>query len=169
MKRLAAVVTLIAVATASAGAVKTFHSPKFTITFTYPSTFTLTSNVKFGSSAGSGAVANAAVALDRTDTIALSRYDLNMAVTKQNEASLKVELDKLLSQNAGRTLHGRYATYGGLLAVAYPAYVLAGQQNHITFVFDGRFDYEINCGSTLAHRAEVEAACRTVLASVRRA
>src|SRR6476661_3956764 len=67
-----------------------FRQSGFDITFDYPKDLIETTQLKFGTRAGSDA-ARAAVGIDRDNMILVSRYDLRRPVTTANVRAVKPE------------------------------------------------------------------------------
>lgn len=169
--RLAALSLVLIAATAGCGGgegdgTETFDRDGFGFTFEYPSSFDESADVSFASGAGDvTAEEDVAIALDESNGIILSRYELNIEVTAQNAGEVKGELDGVMSQLAGRELSGERVEVGG-----FPGYEYAFDldeppdgRSRFLILFDGRTEYAINCQSTPAQRAEVDAACQQAL------
>jgi hypothetical protein len=82
-----------------------FRQSGFDITFDYPKDLIQTTQLKFGTRAGSADAARAAVGIDRDNMILVSRYDLRRPVTTANVGAVKPEVDGVIRQLAGS--HGR--------------------------------------------------------------
>jgi hypothetical protein len=154
----------------SASETKTFDERAFGITFEYPGNFDVAEDVSFGSQSGSGAEENRAVALDGDNMIIVSKFALNVAVTRTNVMEIKPEVDRVFRQIAGRQVSGRPITVGGLPGFEYTfatSNPKAGK-SRISILFDRKTEYEINCQSTPEKRTEVERACARALDTLRR-
>ena len=163
-------IALLGSTAASAGGEKTFDVDGIGITFKYPSSFEAIKKITFQKSAGSSAAARGAVALDSVDLIIVSRYNLRLAITAQNLQRFKGEVDSVIGSLAGKAVSGRRVSYGGLPGYEYrisltkPTHVVSRME----VLFDRATEYLINCQSTAAKRASLEAGCRLALATVRR-
>lgn len=153
------------VAGCGGGGDKSFDEQGIGITFKYPSKFKETTNVKFGQSAGAPAAARAAVMLNPNNIITVSRYDLNVAITKDNLTKYKGEVDNVIGQLAGKPVSGRQVEYGGLPGYEYAIQLQkpANGLSRLAVLFDQATEYLINCQSAPAKRDMVEDACRKAL------
>src|SRR5206468_7133607 len=66
-----------------------FQQSGFDITFDYPKDLIQTTQLKFGTRAGSADAARAAVGIDRDNMILVSRYNLHRPVTTANVGAVK--------------------------------------------------------------------------------
>jgi hypothetical protein len=164
------VLALLCSTAASADSDKTFDMDGIGITFTYPSSFKPIKKLTFARTAGSSAVARGAVALDSVNLIIVSRYNLRIAITAQNVQRFKHEVDSVIGKLAGKTVSGRRVTYGGLPGYEYRISLTRPTRvvSRIAVLFAGATEYLINCQSTAARRAELEAGCRKALSTLRR-
>lgn len=152
---------------------KTFSDDRFSLTFTYPGEMKKGEVNKVEESAGGGkAVARAAVGLDSDNAILLTKYDLNVAVTAANLPDVLPELDGVVSRLAGAPVSGEVTEVGGLPAAQYDVVALdepAEGESRLVYLFDQAVEYQVNCQSTPAKRAELNAACDQALATMRKA
>ena len=144
---------------------KSFVEGGIGITFKYPPTFKETSDVSFGQSAGAPAAARGAVTLDPDNVITVSRYDLKVAIAKNNLAKYKGEVDTVIGQLAGKPVSGREVEYGGLPGYEYAIKLgkPANGLSRMAVLFDQATEYLINCQSTPPKRDTVDEACRKAL------
>ena len=165
---LAALVLGIGVAGCGGGGEKTFDVEEIGVTFHHPAKFKPLTNVTFGQTAGAKPAARAGVALDRVNAIIVSRYDLRIAIEKGTLARYKGEVDRVISQLAGKSVGGREVEYGGLPGYEYVIALKdpADGQSRLAVLFDQATEYLINCQSTPEKRDAVESACRTALDSL---
>jgi hypothetical protein len=173
MRRTALLLGVVALAVGAAGCGggdKSFDADGIGITFKYPSGFRSIKNVSFGQSAGASAAAQAGVSIDSVNAIIVSRYDLKVAITKNNVARVKREVDSVISKLAGKRADGREVEYGGLPGYEY-AVSLTKPANGLTrlvVLFDQATEYLLNCQSTPPKRSKVEDACRQALDTLSR-
>ena len=144
---------------------KTFDADGIGVTFTYPSGFKPIKNISFGQSAGADAAARAGVSIDSVNAIIVSRYDLKVAITKDNLAAVKGEADNVISQLAGKRVSGREVDYGGLPGYEYAISLTkpANGLSRLVVLFDRATEYLLNCQSTPPKRNKIEDACRKAL------
>lgn len=147
------------------GGDKSFDQDGIGITFKYPSRFKETRDVSFGQSAGAPAAARGAVTLDTDNVITVSRYDLKLAIAKNNLAKFKSEVDNVIGQLAGKPVSGREVEYGGLPGYEYAIELgkPASGLSRMAVLFDRATEYLINCQSTPPKRDTVDEACRKAL------
>ena len=175
MGRKAALVVVAALALAAASACgggddgpKTFSDDAFGITFEYPGDFERANEITVSAQAGGSAKAREGVGLDEHNLLILTRFDLRIAVTEANLERVKEELDDVVSQAADRRVSGTRTEAGGLPGYEYAFPISEPVEGETRFValFDGRTEYTLNCQSTDAKRAEIEAACDMALATL---
>jgi hypothetical protein len=144
---------------------KAFDADGIGITFTYPSEFKPIERISFAQSAGADPAARGGVSVDAVNAIIVSRYDLRVAITNQNLARFKGEVDKVISQLAGKQVTGRKVEFGGFPGYEYSISVTkpANGLSRLLVLFDQATEYLINCQSTPEKRDTVEAACQTAL------
>jgi len=147
------------------GGDKTFDADQIGVTFKYSSKFHPIRNVSFQQSAGSQASARGGVALDDVDAIIVSRYDLKRTITAANLARYKGEVDRVISQLAGKPESGARVQYGGLPGYEYVISIKSppNGRSRMAVLFDQATEYLINCQSTPAKRDEIESGCRKAL------
>jgi hypothetical protein len=139
------------------------------ITFSIPGGFNIAHDVSVSKSSGANAVDQAAVSIDQDNLVIVQRYNLNTAITAENLAKFKGEVDKVIGQLAGKPVSGREVEHGGLPGYEYVIDLAqpAQGQSRLAVLFDGKVEYLVNCQSTPDQRDKVENGCRTVLDSIR--
>jgi hypothetical protein len=151
---------------------KTFSDDRFSVTFTYPDELKEGEVEKVEESAGAGKpVARAALGMDSDNLILLTKYELNVAVTSANLPDVMPELDGVVGQLAGSPVSGEVTEVGGLPAARYDVVALDEPprgESRLLYVFDQTVEYQVNCQSTPEKRAELNAACDQVLATLRK-
>ena len=138
-----------------------FHNDAYPFTFEYPNTFSVNDNVTLNQNLGTKTENNLALVLDDTNGIILQTAPLNVAVTKANLDAAKREFDALVGK-ADPSASGRPTEVGGFPALEYTPIAISSipdGQSQITFLFQGRNEYVINCQSTPDHRSQMDAAC----------
>jgi hypothetical protein len=147
------------------GDTETFDDPEFDVTFEYPADFEVLDEITFNRSAGNTAGATAGVGLDESNLLALQRFDLNIAVTKDNLEEVRPEADELFSGLAGEKVEGKEVEVGSLPALEYEITLTepANAETRATAIFDRQTEYLLNCQSTPEQREAIEAACDTAL------
>jgi hypothetical protein len=147
------------------GGDETFDVDGIGITFEYSPKFRPIEDIRFGQTAGAKAAAEAGVSLDKANAIIVSRYDLNVAIDKDNLPTFKREVDNVISRLAGRPVSGREVEYGGLPGYEYVIDVENPPQgqSRIAVLFDQATEYLLNCQSTPSDRDAIEAGCRKAL------
>jgi hypothetical protein len=152
------------------GGDQTFDADGIGVTFTYPSGFKPITNISFGQSAGADAAARAGVSVDSVNAIIVSRYDLKVAIDKDNLAKFKHEVDDVIGKLAGKPVSGREVEYGGFPGYEYTISLAkpANGQSRLVVLFDQTTEYLVNCQSTPDKRDKVEGACRKALDTLER-
>jgi hypothetical protein len=156
-----ALVALVLAAGCGSDDPETFDEEGFAITFEYPGDFERTTDVDTERGVGT-AEATVALAKSEDNAIFVQRYGLERAVTPEDAAAVKEELDGVLSRLAGREISGRRIEVGGPLAFRYEVERLREPEDGrstIVAVFDGDKEYFINCQSVPDGREELEEAC----------
>jgi hypothetical protein len=171
VRTLVATLTALAVAGAALAAPtasRTFAEKGFEITFKYPDSFHLAKSVTLDKKAGASAVARRAVALDRDNALIVSRFALRIAITRANIDRVRQEVDRVFGKLAGRRLHGKRVTFGGLpgyeyrIALTKPAHAAS----RLDVMFLRKSEYLLNCQWTARHRADVARACSLMLSTL---
>ena len=147
-----------------------FRQSGFDITFDYPKDLIQTTQLEFGTRAGSDA-ARAAVGIDRDNMILVSRYDLRRPVTTANVGAVKPEVDGVIRQLAGSPMAGARIDVGGLPGYRYrvPLPAPVGGVSRVYVLFDRKVEYFLNCQSTPESRDRLDRACDRALDTLRRA
>jgi hypothetical protein len=156
---------VLAVSGCGGGGEKTFDNAGIGVTFKYSSSFHPIEHISFGQKAGADAKARAGVALDKVNAIIVSRYDLKVTITKDTIGKYKGEIDKVISDLAGRQVSGRQVEYGALPGYEYVISLKTppSGQSRMAVLFDQATEYLINCQSTPADRDKIEEGCRKAL------
>jgi hypothetical protein len=165
-----AALVLCTAACGGGGGGQTFDADGIGVTFTYPSGFKPIKNISFGQSAGADAAARAGVSVDSVNAIIVSRYDLKVAIDKDNLAKFKREVDDVIGKLAGKPVSGREVEYGGFPGYEYAISLTkpANGVSRLVVLFDQATEYLINCQSTPDKRDKVEEACRKALDTLER-
>ena len=147
-----------------------FRQSGFDITFDYPKDLIQTTELKFGTRAGSADAGRAAVGIDRDNMILVSRYDLRRPVTTANVGTVKPEVDGVIQQLAGTPMDGARIDVGGLPGYRYrvPLPAPAGGVSRLYVLFDQKVEYFLNCQSTPESRDRLDQACDRALDTLRR-
>jgi hypothetical protein len=76
--------------------------------------------------------------------------------------------DDLVSRLAGARASGTKVEAAGRPALEYniPVRGLATGQSRYIVIYDGETEYNLNCESTVDHRAEIASACQTALSTL---
>ncbi len=150
-----------------------FTDPRFGFNFRYPKEWG-SGDFKYDAdlTAGARPAASMAVGLDPDNSVLMTRYNLSTPVTATELSDQLVELNGVITQFAGRPYVGQTTEIGGLPAVRYPPFALqndaAKRSSRVVFLFDGTAEYELNCQSTPAARAQMDQGCDQMLATLRR-
>jgi hypothetical protein len=147
----------------------TFENDAYPFTFEYPSSFQLSEKVTLNQNLGGATENNLALALDSQNGIILQKAHLNVAVTKANLDAAKREFDALVGK-ADPSASGEPTEVATFPALEYrPIAVnsIPDGESVITFLFQGRDEFVINCQSTPDHRSEIDAACDQALSTLR--
>jgi hypothetical protein len=143
-----------------------FEQRGFEITFHYPAELKQ-SKLLLGSSVGTES-GRAGFGIDKDNVIMVSRYDLRRPVTADGLAGVKLEVDGVITQLAGREVPGRRVLYGGLPGYAYrvPLGSPQGAVSRLFVLFDNAVEYFFNCQSTPESRYEIDQACDEALTTI---
>lgn len=156
------------------GSSKTLARDGFGISFEYPGNLRLVDRVSFAASTGptEGTIG---LVLDRHNGITVTRAKRNLEVSHSNLDSVRQEIDEDVSFVADPRPRGQATTVAGLPALRYPPFRLLSAiegpddaTNRVTVVFDRQIQYALNCHSTPARRAEINAACDVALDTIKR-
>lgn len=161
---------VLAAAGCGGGGTKTYEESGLNIAFAYPAGWGIVHNVRFSATAGAQAADRGGVGLDKDNAIIVSRFNLKIAVTKENLAGVKGEVDKVIGALADKRVSGREVEYGGLPGYEYAIAVRQPPRgiSRLVVLFDGAVEYLINCQSTPEKRDKVEDACRKALETLQR-
>lgn len=147
-----------------------FHDPKFGVSFHYPVAFRPAKLIKPLPKKLGAPIANAVLLLDRPDVLILQRYQLKINIPRHPlDPALLAQVDRRVASFAKQPTPGASVLVAGLPGARYDDVQFVNPPNvraRLVFFFDGRTEYELNCRSTLAHRAQVNSACDEVIASM---
>ncbi len=150
---------------------KVFADDGFGITFRYPGVLEPGTLTEMDVSGGGEPTARAVLRLDEDNGILLSRYDLDVSVTKDNLQEVRPELDQLMSQLSPEPGVAKVVELGTLPGVQYDNVKLenpANGKSQLVFLFDQRTEYLLNCQSTPPERAAIDGACERALATLQK-
>ncbi|MBO0872864.1 MAG: hypothetical protein J2P19_05680 [Pseudonocardia sp.] len=147
-----------------------FDRPEFDLVFDYPAQMTVRTNDPhahwaYGRTPGDTSIA---VALDQWNIISVDRHNLDTPVGDANLSKAIPATDDLLSRLAGTRVTGTEVEAAGLPALEYniPILGLATGQSRYIVIYYGETEYNLNCESTIDHRAEIASACQTALSTL---
>jgi hypothetical protein len=148
-----------------------FKRRGFGITFTYPAYLWDSPELDFGGTAGAADTARAGIGINKANVILVNRYDLRRAVTQENLAGVKWEVDGVIKSLAGRPVPGKRVEYGGLPGYAYlvPLTEPSDGVSRVFVLFDRKVEYFFNCQSTPETRDQLDGACDQALKTLQRA
>jgi hypothetical protein len=168
-----ALTALAAIALAGCGGdgsgTATFDVDGFAIVFEHPIDLREIEDVPFASAAGSDSTATEARGLDERNLILVSRYDLDMSVTRAKLSAVKAELDEVVSRATGQDLSGTRIEIGGLPGYEYDFDLdsVPPVTSRLLVLFHHDAEYTLNCQWTAERRRDIEAACRQAVATLR--
>ncbi len=145
-----------------------FDRPDYAVRFDYPRHLQMRTDVGYDETAGASPDALVALMLDDDNAIMVERRELRYAVTDANLNRVRLESDQVVSQLAGTVVHGTEVEVAGLPGLEYMISLASPPPIRSRYVsmFDGATEYTLNCQSTERHRPEMDAACRTALATL---
>jgi len=150
---------------------KTFESDAYPFTFEYPASFDVSDDVGVSQNLGGSTEDTTAVAIDDSNGIILQRATLNATVTEGNLGAAKRQFDALIHRvdpgASGKP--GRIAGFPSLTYAAFALKSVPDGESQVTFLFDGRDEYVINCQSTPQERETIQAACDQALSTLKAA
>lgn len=148
-----------------------FDRPEFDLVFDYPGQMTLHTDVPHAHWANGRKPADTVIAveLDEWNVISIDRHSLGSPVGEANLGKVIPGTDDMVSQLAGARVRGAEVEAAGLPALEYniPIRGLATGQSRYLVIYYGETEYNLNCESTVDHRAEIASACQTALSSLR--
>ncbi len=138
------------------------------LTFTYPKKLKRDDSPKSNLETGSPKAA-VALGLDDVNAVVVSRYDIGVAIDRGNLAQVRSELDGIVKRLFRGRARGTRVKRGGLPGFEYrvPIAKPVKARSVLTFLFDGRREYELNCQSTPEHRQELLRACDQILQTLK--
>ncbi|MGI8593418.1 MAG: hypothetical protein ACR2ML_03460 [Solirubrobacteraceae bacterium] len=138
------------------------------LTFTYPKKLKRDDSPEFSVGEGSPKAA-VALGLDDVNAVIISRYDIGVAIDRDNLAQARSELDGSVKRLFRGRARGTRVKRGGLPGFEYrvPIAKPVKARSVLTFLFDGRREYELNCQSTPEHRQELLRACDQILQTLK--
>ena len=143
----------------------TFDESELPFTFEYPAGFGIAENVSIDQQLGATADAQGGVGIDEDNAIIAQLFTLNIEIDDSNLDLARREIERLIGGvDESATL--RDSSVAGLPAltaeeVAVPE--LENATSRLTFIFNGKQEYLINCQSTPDYRDEVDEACDQAL------
>jgi hypothetical protein len=166
---LGALVLAVGAAGCFGGGSSRYEESGLDITFKVPGGFHIAHDIQVARTAGAQPADQAAVAIDTDNLIIVSRYNLSISVTASNLATVKGEVDKVVSSLARKKVSGNQVEYGGFPGYEYviPVTNPPHAQSRMAVLFDQRVEYLVNCQSTITQRDKVAQGCRTVLDSLK--
>ena len=104
----------------------------------------------------------------RDNAILVQRFGLRREVNESNLGLAKAELERLLAEST-RTFgwpRPQVAGFPALTAEDVDVPTIPGGPSDLAVLFDGAEEYLLNCQSAEDHRAEIDAACEEMIASI---
>ena len=149
-----------------------FDRPEYDLVFDYPEQMTLRTDLPHAHWAGGRAPGDTTVAveLDQWNLISIDRHNVATPVGDANLGKAIPETDDMVSRFAGGHVSGTEVEAAGLPALEYNISLrgLATGQSRYIVIYYGETEYNLNCESTVDHRAEIASACQTALSTLRR-
>ncbi|MGI8593420.1 MAG: hypothetical protein ACR2ML_03470 [Solirubrobacteraceae bacterium] len=139
------------------------------MTFTYPGNLKRPESSEFSVKEGSESKADVVLAIDEKNAVVVSRYDIGVAIDRGNLAQVRPELDGIVKRLTRKRARGTRVKRGGLPGFEYrvPIVKPVKARSVLTFLFDGRREYEFNCQYTSEHEEELLRACDQVLKTLK--
>lgn len=145
-----------------------FDRPGYALTFDYPSRLQPRTDVSYSRTANGSPNDMVAFVLDANNAIVVDRRVLDGSVTDANLDHVEPKADSAASEVAGTAVHGTEVEVAGLPGLEYRISINSVPPNQSRYViaFDGATEYTLDCQSTADHRAEIDAACQTAVATL---
>lgn len=149
---------------------KTFSTPTYPFSFSYPSDWKLTRNAAFSYGSGAGERSVSVSLKDPYDQVTITQYKLKKTLPEGVNGNQK-ELDRIVarltSEAKGASSEAEVVEHGGIPGYQYIVEYSSPDgtllRNQLVFLFNGDDEYQINCQSTDKNRAELEKGCNLVL------
>lgn len=155
---------------------KEFTAATFPFTFDYPEGWTVTRDAKFSYGSNDSAVRAVTVTYKNPyDQVSITQYRLKKTLP-EGVNGYQPEVDKIVKrltkQAGGRAGDAAVVEFGGIpgyqYVVEYPSGGDGGTlENKLTFLFSGRDEFQVNCQSSKANRAKLNAGCDQILNSLK--
>lgn len=160
----------IALSGCGGGGEKTFSTPTYPFSFSYPEDWKLTRNAAFNYGAGSGKASVSVSLKDPYDQVTITQYKLKKTLGEGVNGNRK-ELDRIVAkltvEAKGTASEGEIVEYGGIPGykyfVEYSSPDGTELRNQLVFLFKGDDEFQINCQSTDENREQLEQGCNLVL------
>lgn len=149
---------------------KTFSTPTYPFSFSYPSDWKLTRNAAFNYGSGAGKRSVSVSLKDPYDQVTITQYVLKKTLPEGVNGNRK-EVDRIVArltaEAKGTASDGEIVEYGDIpgykYVVEYEALDGTILRNQLVFLFKGKDEFQINCQSTEKNRKELEKGCELVL------
>ena len=117
---------------------------------------------------GNAAEETVAIGLDENNAIIVQRFGLRREVNEGNLRLARAELERLLGEVDPdvRLAETSIAGFPALTTEDLDVPSIPGGLSDLAVLFDGAEEYLLNCQSAEDHRAEIDAACEEMIASI---
>jgi hypothetical protein len=170
-----AAIVALALAGCGGGGSSSFESPTYPFSFNYPSSWTLTRDAAFNyGSGGAGKRSVSAALKEPFDQVTITQYKLKKTLPagiNGNQSEVDRIVQRLVKQAKGSAGDAKVVKYGGIpgyqYLVEYPGGTNQTLQNKLTFLFQGKNEFQINCQSSQENRDDLNKGCDQILGSLK--
>jgi hypothetical protein len=157
------------------GGDQSFSTPTYPFSFDYPSGWTLSRGANFTYGSNDSAVRSVSAALKEPyDQVTITQYKLRKTLpdgTNGYQPEVDRIVRRLTKQAGGDASDAKVVQYGGVpgyqYIVEYPGGAGITLQNKLTFLFKGKYEYQINCQSSEKNRKALNEGCDQILGSLK--
>jgi hypothetical protein len=157
------------------GGSQSFTTPTYPFSFDYPAGWTLSRGANFTYGSSNSALRSVSVALKEPhDQVTITQYKLRKTLPA-GVNGYQPEVDRIVRrltrQASGDASDAKVVKYGGVpgyqYIVEYPGGNSVTLQNKLTFLFKGKYEFQINCQSSPKNREELNKGCDQILGSLK--
>lgn len=152
----------------------TFETPTYPFSFSYPSGWKVARNAEFNFGSDEGRRSVAVTLKNPHDQVTVTQYKLEKTLPEGfngNQREIDRIVRRLTREAKGTASDATTVSYGGIpgyqYVVEYQAEDDTELRNTLTFLFKGDDEFQINCQSSPANRAALDAGCEEVLGTLK--
>jgi hypothetical protein len=154
---------------------QSFTTPTYPFSFDYPDGWTVSRGANFNYGSSDSAVRSVSVALKAPlDQVTITQYKLRKTLppgTNGYQPEVDRIVRRLTREADGDASDAKVVEYGGIpgyqYVVEYPGTGNITLQNRLTFLFQGKKEFQINCQSSPENREALNKGCDQILGSLK--